>query len=117
MTISHSPFLSVSRKKPRRCGRQDHSRLVPSSSATIRAIRFSKPSRLRLEKGRLLGSAQTRSTRWVVGAGSACRTEPHNTATSSSEKLWKREHIQHASLGRVLRQVSHRVHESQGAGR
>src|SRR4051812_48798706 len=114
MTKSHSPFLSVSRKKPRRCGRQDHSSFAPSSSATIWAILFSKPSSLRLEKGRLFGSPQTRRVRCVVGMGSAIAKAALSRSVMNA-RLRKREDIQHASLGRVLRQVLHCVDEAESA--
>src|SRR5262245_19779322 len=61
--------------KPVAWGNQVYSTGTLSSPATISAILFSKPSALSLEKGRLAGSAHTRSvvrltrsTRWATAA-------------------------------------------------
>src|SRR5262245_27993951 len=61
--------------KPVACGKKAYSSGTLSSPATSSAILFSKPSPLSLEKGRLAGSAHTRSavrltrsTRWAAAA-------------------------------------------------
>src|SRR5256885_16912363 len=78
------------------------------SLANNDASRFSKPSPRVFENGRLLGSAQTRSTRSFVSA-------PAETSSSAptAHALGKGEDIQHPSLRSLLRQGFHHVHESE----
>src|SRR5437868_13817647 len=67
MTTSHAPAFKVFRIKPRRCAHQVYSTFAFISRAISSAIRFSKPSPLLFEKGKLFGSAQMRRTRGQVG--------------------------------------------------
>src|SRR5687768_15395512 len=82
MITSQRFALSVLRMNPRRCAHQVYSSGRPSSLATSVARRFSKPSPRSFEKGRLFGSAQTRSApgplpAFAVGFGVAgCGTRP-----------------------------------------
>src|SRR5437868_4100355 len=142
-TRSASPFLSDSRKNPRRCGSQVYSSFTPSSRATSWAILFSNPCISRLENGRLSGSAQTRraargfalsdadslSPRCAVASAAAAQGQPcspgatvaptsiaTSAAPAAQMTLRKTEHIQRPSLGGVLRQVLHRVDEAEGGG-
>src|SRR4051794_13525801 len=112
--------LSISRKKPRRWARQVYSIWAPRSSAMMRAILFSKPSSRWLVNGRLFGSAAMRRMRfgWVVGGGAAAavgagalRAQDDSIATIAKNIIGLREaeHMERASLGRVIRQVFHRV--------
>src|SRR5690606_22915896 len=78
MTTSHlyslCSFLlrSVLRTKPMRCGNQVYCTSSPRWSAHISASWFSNPLRFLCEKGRLLGSAQTRNaSRSWAAAGCA----------------------------------------------
>src|SRR4051812_20590867 len=66
---------------PRRWAHQVYRSSAFSSRATSSAIRFSKPSCLSFEYGRLLGSEHTRSTR--KGAGVTCA--PARVADTSAE--------------------------------
>ena len=74
ITTSHAFAFSVLRRKPRRWTHHVYSTRAPISSATIAAMRFSKPSPLSFEYGSAAGSAHTRSVR-----GSAA---PHTAATA-----------------------------------
>src|SRR5687768_10994508 len=74
------------------------------SAARISARRFSKPSPRSFENGRLFGSAQTRN--------SLRHAEPRSKATTSSDRLWKREDIDRASFGRVIGQILHSADEA-----
>src|SRR6476659_2778783 len=62
MTTSHESAAKVLRMKPRRWGHQVYVTPARSSPAISWAKWFSSPSPDRLEKGRLLGSEQTRSS-------------------------------------------------------
>src|SRR5687768_3025027 len=111
-----------------------------------RAILFSKPSSFSLEKGRLLGSERTTSvpgrvvcadaegarvtnakkhaTRSAISAGTDRRFRVRllrkrkvaHCALSEPEGLRDREDIQRPSLGGVLREVFHRVDETERRG-
>src|SRR5688572_6974867 len=108
ITASHTPAPSVLRMKPRRCACQAYSRRAPIAPATSRAIRFSNPCSRALEKGRLLGSAQTRITR------SAPADDAHTTtAPTRATTLRKREHIDRAPLPGVARQIFGGADEAQ----
>src|SRR5215212_11540805 len=89
------------------------------------AIRFSKPSWRSFEKGRLLGSEQTRNgwrlavggwRFWAGGWAATANRQPPTANTASTTSL-KREDIQHPSSRRCFLEVRHRVHESEGGGR
>src|SRR3954462_14087178 len=69
-------------------------------------MRFSKPCCARFEKGRLSGSAQTRSC--------AVNSIPKSNST---KKLRKRKHIERASFGRDLLQLLGGVREAESCGR
>jgi hypothetical protein len=62
MTRSHCPARSVLRTKPTTCGKKVYFTGSDMSCARSAAILFSKPSPFSSEKGRLLGSAQTRNS-------------------------------------------------------
>src|SRR5690606_13734386 len=126
---------------PRRWAHQTWLRRAPRSRAISSAIRFSNPSRRSLEKGRLFGSAQTRSSR----AGSVARTcatvaMPMRAVNENSSVGQPREgtslilirvrigvapasgpgqgkDVKHATLGGVLREVLHGVGEAERDGR
>src|SRR4051812_40238837 len=72
-------------------------------------MRFSKPWRCSLEKGRLLGSAQTFRTAAEVMPGKADRHRVRRLAR-------KTEHIKRAPLARDVLQAAHGVDETQRAG-
>src|SRR5437763_7866218 len=78
------------------------------SRASRSAILFSKPCCLRLEKGRLSGSAQTRYPRICPRSG----TEVQSTI-AIARSLRQREDIKHSSLPRVLWQILHGVAEAE----
>src|SRR3954462_7152518 len=114
--------------KPRRCAHQTYVTDVLSSRATRSARRFSSPSRLLLENGRLFGSAQTRNGA-AAGPGRSRSPEalsgmlPEAVAAMSTgtavpitaratrlpecplSDLWKRKDIQHPALLRHTRQI------------
>src|SRR5215211_7673665 len=79
------------------------------SRATSAAILFSNPSRRSFENGRLLGSAQTRSSR-------APAEQETSTAAAKVATLRETEHIQRASLGGRLLEVAHGVDEAERGG-
>src|SRR5688500_19022422 len=130
MITSHVPARSVLRTKPRRCAHHVYSTRASSSRATSLASRFSSPSPRAFEKGRLFGSAQTRSTRPstvaadgaalpasssvpIIAASPRARHAPRRAVTPSG----KREDIERPSLLGVLRQVARRADEAVGGGR
>src|SRR5687768_17076371 len=69
------------------------------------AILFSKPSPFSLEKGRLFGSAQTRSSR-------ACAA-PESSRVAASAALRELEDIERPSLGGDVIQVAHGIDEAE----
>src|SRR5688500_11413893 len=93
MMTSHALANSVRRTKPVACGNQVYSTGILSSSATIWAILFSKPSAFSLENGMFAGSAQTRSTRrltrsarcpsWALAANPLAVTSRPRTASAT----------------------------------
>src|SRR5688500_9997408 len=124
-TTSQMPARIVLRKKPRRCAHQVYSTVAPSSRATRSARRFSNPSSRWLEKGRLFGSAQTRSVRTAARCSpppargidaAAIPTSSGSASSAAAPRLWKGEDMERPSLGRRLLQVAHRVHESERGG-
>src|SRR5690349_7206812 len=126
--MSHTPAFSVLRKKPRRCAHHVYSTRSPRSWANSSAILFSKPSPRLFEKGRLFGSAQTRSTPagraitgWAIAsaAGRAGRVQAERVSKQTTNKtsLRKRKNIKHASLRRVVRQIRHRTDKPERARR
>src|SRR5215203_6264925 len=134
MTTSHAPVLSVSRMKPRRCARQVYSTVAFISRATSSAILFSNPSSLRFEKGRLLGSAQTRSTPGGRACCACCgvrcgvgrcappahevNAEAINRVTSNAaDGSGERKDIERAPLRRVVRQVGRGADHAERGGR
>src|SRR6185503_14257777 len=124
ITTSQSPALSVFRTNPRRCGHHVYSRRACMSLASIDAIRFSKPCCRLSEKGRLLGSEQTRSaSRWAVGDGRwALLVKPaiitiktaHRPAPSPQREpqRLKRKDIQRPSHPRLLLEIRHRARDA-----
>src|SRR5687768_9195985 len=119
MMTSHDFALSVLRTNPRRCAHQVYATVRPMSRAMSWAIRFSNPSPRSFEKGRLLGSVQTRRALGALGALRALReatTTPTAfssvSALSALSALGQCKDIQRPSLRRVLRKVAHRVRES-----
>src|SRR5688572_18418430 len=78
------------------------------SAARTSAIRFSKPSPCLFEKGRLLGSAHTRSAdAWLEQLTTIRRP------AASNDVLRKREYIDRASFGGVIRQIFHGADKAQ----
>src|SRR5688572_5254538 len=75
-------------------------------------MRFSNPSPRSFEKGRLLGSAQTRSSR-ACAPDAATIAKQHRRAASL---LWEGEIIEHSPLGGGLLEVPHGVEEAEGTG-
>src|SRR3954454_1148470 len=67
------------------------------------AILFSKPSRCSFEKGRLFGSAQTRSSRASAALVASA------TSMIATSRLRQAEDIKHASLRRCFLQIRHGV--------
>src|SRR5690349_21386175 len=63
-------------------------------------MRFSNPSPASLVKGRLFGSAQTRSSRAAAGAASS---------SSAASSLGQAEDIERPALGGGIRQVAHHL--------
>src|SRR5688500_10903389 len=125
MMTSHDFALSVLRTNPRRCAHQVYATVRPMSRAMSWAIRFSNPSPRSFEKGRLLGSEQTRRALGALGALRALRALREATTTptafssvsapsapSALSALGQCKDIQRPSLRRVLRKVAHRVRES-----
>src|SRR5690348_12082619 len=108
-TTSHSPAFRVLRMKPRRCAHHVYVTVALSSRAMISAILFSNPSPCAFENGRLLGSAQIRSSRASRLAALA------RIATRAA--LRERKHIERASLGRDVLQIAHGVDETTPGGR
>src|SRR4030095_9321721 len=112
MTTSQTPARNVFRKKPRRCAHHVYSTRSPMSWANSSAILFSKPSRRSFEKGRLFGSAHTRSTpagRVNCGGAAAIGADLYSahpiqnvTSAHKQHNLRKREYIKHASSGRGI---------------
>src|SRR3954468_6282650 len=74
------------------------------------AILFSKPSRCSFEKGRLFGSAQTRSSR--ASAALVAST----TSMIATSRLRQAGDIKHASLRRCFLQIRHRIDEAKRRG-
>src|SRR5687767_7762430 len=122
MMTSHDCALSVLRTNPRRCAHQVYATVRPMSRAMSWAILFSNPSPRPFEKGRLLGSEQTRRALGALRALRALReatTTPTAfssvsalSAPSALSALGQCKDIQRPSLRRVLRKVAHRVRES-----
>src|SRR5688500_147417 len=128
MMTSHDFALSVLRTNPRRCAHQVYATVRPMSRAMSWAIRFSNPSPRSFEKGRLLGSEQTRRALGALGALGALRAlralrEATTTPTAFSSvsalsapsalsALGQCKDIQRPSLRRVLRKVAPRVRDS-----
>src|SRR5262249_2662685 len=81
MMTSHLCAASVLRTKPVTCGYQLYDSPLPSLLANNSASLFSKPSPLSVEKGMLLGSAQTRST---FGSMSSIDKSGRSTACAKS---------------------------------
>src|SRR3954447_1589466 len=106
---SQRPALSVLRMKPRRSAHQVYLRSAWRVSAMTAATAFSKPCCCWLEKGRLLGSAQTRKSRADAGVASS--------SVAAAIALRKTEHIEGASLGRHVLEVGHGTGEAQGGSR
>src|SRR5918994_190867 len=85
--------------KPVACGNQVYSTGTFSSSATISAILFSKPSPLSLENGMLAGSAQTRSAVRLTRSArcpsavltNAAKPAPKSTISSATRRLFPAE--------------------------
>src|SRR5690349_6934334 len=109
ISTSQRDFPRYSRTNPRpmRCHSYFSSACI--CRASISAILFSKPSRFRLEKGKLFGSAHTFSSR-------ASDAIAHTSTTNIAAHLGKRKHIKHASLVGVLRQVLHRADKTECCG-
>src|SRR5689334_10282767 len=91
-----------------RSGHQLYSSFALRSRATSSARRFSIPSPRSFENGRLLGSAQTRSTR-----GDSAANAPYNESVAI--RLRQREDIKCSTGRTVLGQILHRIHEPQCA--
>src|SRR5690348_2223231 len=93
--------------------RSDHhvySIFASRSRAIIVRSLFSSPSPLSFEKGRLLGSAQTRNTRAAFKAGQ------QDVRLARTTNLRKAEDIKHPSSCCVVRQVCHCIDEAEGRG-
>src|SRR4051812_36374948 len=80
-----------------------------SSWAISSTILFSKPSSRSFEKGRLLGSAHTRSSR-------ACAAPMSAKIANAMRTLREAEDIERSSLVRCLLEVSHCVDEAERGG-
>src|SRR3981081_4206131 len=76
------------------------------SRAMSLAILFSKPCSCLFEKGRLSGSAHTRSSLPLTLLA-------HSSSADSATTLRKGEYIQRPPLRRIFRQILHRGHESE----
>src|SRR3954469_5304411 len=77
-------------------------------------MRFSNPSRAAFEKGRLFGSAQTRSSRACaveLGTDRTARIAP--AAKASAVALRELEHIERSSLGGDVLEIPHDVDEAE----
>src|SRR5689334_14736987 len=97
---SHTPAPKVLRTKARRWGAHTYVSFAPSSRATSRAIRFSKPLSSLRENGRLSGSAHTRNS-------------PAWASVAKKNRLRKRKDMQLSAFNAVPRQVLHRVAEAE----
>src|SRR5262249_12698628 len=108
-TTSHACALRPLRTKPRHSGFHTNFTVAPMSLATSSARRFSNPSPCAFEKGMLFGSAQTLSSRADAGLEATAAA-----ASAQHAKLGKREDIERASLCCDVRQILHRIDETEG---
>src|SRR5437764_1282694 len=98
-----------------------------SSFAISCAILFSNPSRFSFENGRLFGSAVMRRMRFDESLGafasgtgmqqSCCASATLAPNESKNASLRQREDIEHSALRGFVRQIVHRVDETERAGR
>src|SRR3954469_16906924 len=83
-------------------------------------MRFSNPSPRWFENGRLLGSAQTRSSRataveaWPLRQDVTMNASKTDAAMKAASR--KRKHIKHSAFRGVFRQVCHRPRKTQRCG-
>src|SRR3954463_2723984 len=124
MTTSHLPAFSVLRMRPRPGAHRVWEPCWPKCSATMAASLFSNPASALFENGRLLGSAQTRSSR--SDAAAAVVASPTRKPRAMPGQLFRRrmagilticaaelEDQQFAPAGGVERQILRRAGEPQ----